>query len=60
MSKLLTALILAAGLATFVYAKVGRRIGYSNPSGVWQLVGITFVLSFIIVFVLFSTLVSLD
>lgn len=60
MGKLLTVFILSAGMATLVYVKLGRRVGYGNSGSVWQLVGITFALAFVIFFVLFSTLVSLD
>ena len=60
MGNFLLALMLAAGASAFVYAKMGRRIGYGNGTAVWQLVGITFVMVFLIVFILLKTLVSLD
>lgn len=60
MGPLLTALIFGAGAATFVYSKSGRRIGYGNGRSVWTLVGVTFVLVFIAVLVLLSTLVHLN
>jgi hypothetical protein len=60
MSNFLVSLFLAAGSAAFVYSKMGRRIGYSNAGSVWRLVGITFVLTFAMAFILLKTLVSLD
>ena len=60
MGNFLTALIIAAGAAAFVYSRMGRRIGYGNMGAVWRLVGITFVMVFAIAFILFKTLVSLD
>ncbi|MDB5168767.1 MAG: hypothetical protein JWO41_123 [Candidatus Saccharibacteria bacterium] len=39
-------LFLAAGVAAFVYSKMGRRIGYGNSVDVWKLVAISFVLGF--------------
>lgn len=60
MSSALIALFLAAGVAAFVYSKGGRRVGYGNAKNVWTLVGITFVLAFLIVFILLKTLVTLN
>ena len=51
---------MAAGVAAFVYAKMGRRVGYGNAANVWTLVAIVFVLVFAAMFVLLSTLISLD
>ena len=35
MGSVLVAFILAAGAATFIYSKMGQRIGYSNTQQVW-------------------------
>lgn len=48
MNKVLIPIILAAGAATFVYLKMGRRIGYSNNSTVWKVTIVTFVISFLV------------
>jgi hypothetical protein len=60
MGTFLTALILAAGAATFVYIQMGKRIGYGNPAGVWKLTGLTFVGALIIFYLLFTTFISLN
>ena len=60
MSNALLSLFLAAGIAGLVYSKMGRRVGYGNAGNVWTLVALSFAMSFIIVFVLLKTLVSLD
>lgn len=60
MGDVLTSLFIAAGLAGVAYAKLGRRVGYGNQQSVWMLVGATFAFSFLVVFILLNTLVSLD
>lgn len=60
MGNALLSLMLAAGIAGFVYSRLGRRIGYGNSGNVWKMVGLSFVLSFLIIFILLKTLVSLD
>lgn len=60
MSKALLSLMLAAGIAALAYSKLGKRVGYGNASNVWTLVAVSFVLTFLIVFVLLSTLVDLN
>ena len=52
MSAFLISFILASGAGAFAYSKLGKRVGYGNSAGVWQLVGILFVITFIIVFIL--------
>lgn len=59
MSNALIALFISAGVAAFVYAKLGRQVGYGNSQNVWALVAVSFVLSFVAVFVLLKTLISL-
>ena len=51
--------MLAAGIATLVYTKMGRRMGYGNSGSVWTLVGMSFVISFLIVFIMLKTLIDL-
>ena len=60
MGNAFISLFMAAGVAAFVYAKMGRRVGYGNTANVWTLVAIVFVLVFAAMFVLLSTLISLD
>ena len=43
--KFLFALFFGAGVAGFVYTKMGRRLGYQNQGNVWTVVGVCFVLS---------------
>ena len=56
----LVALFLAAGVAGFVYSKMGRRVGYGNSQNVWTLVAVTFVLVFIATFVLLKFTLNLN
>jgi hypothetical protein len=37
-----------AGVAAWVYSKMGRRVGYGNAKNVWTLVGVVFVLTTIV------------
>ena len=59
MSSGLLAFFIAAAAAAFAYAKLGKRVGYGNAKNAWTLVAITFVLTFLIVFILLKTLVTL-
>jgi len=59
MNNFLIALMLAAGIATLVYTKMGRRMGYGNSGSVWTLVGMSFAISFLIVFIMLKTLIDL-
>jgi hypothetical protein len=34
-----------AGVAAWVYSKMGRRVGYGNTKNVWTMVGVVFVLT---------------
>lgn len=47
-------LILAAGMATFAYSKLGRRTGYGNTQNILILVGVTFVITFLVAYTLFK------
>jgi hypothetical protein len=60
MGNALTALFIAAGVAAFVYSRMGRRIGYGNAGNVWKLVAISFVMTYLMVFILLKTLVTLN
>ena len=42
--KLLYALFFGAGIATFAYTKLGKRVGYGNQQYVWTIVGVVFLL----------------
>jgi hypothetical protein len=41
---LLYSCFFGAGVATFAYSKLGRRVGYGNSANVWTIVGVVFVL----------------
>lgn len=60
MSNVLIALFVAAGVSAFVYAKMGKRVGYGNGKNVWTLVSISFVLSFVVMIIFLKTLVTLN
>ena len=49
MSKNLIALIFAAGLGALTYSQLGKRIGYSDTKRVWTIIGIVFVLAYIVI-----------
>lgn len=51
---LLYSLFFGAGVAGFVYTKMGRRVGYSNTQNVAVVVGVVFVLTTIVFFTIFS------
>lgn len=40
-----------AGVASFVYTRMGRRVGYGNSQNVWLIVGVAFVLTTIFFYV---------
>ena len=48
MSDVLLSLMMAAGIAAFVYTKMGPRLGYGNAKNVWVVVGICFGLVFLV------------
>lgn len=45
---LLYSLFFAAGVAGFVFSKFSRRTGYGNEKSIMSVVGITFVISFVV------------
>ena len=42
-----------AGVATFAYTQLGKRVGYGNSQNVWTIVGVVFVLTSIIFYTVF-------
>lgn len=52
MGNLLISLILAAGVAGFVYSKMGRRIGYGNEAMVWKMTLGALVVAFFVIYTL--------
>jgi len=49
---LLYSVFFGAGVATFTYVKMGKRLGYGNPQNVWTVVAISFVIATIVFFTL--------
>ena len=45
---LLYSVFFGAGVAAFIYTKMGKRLGYGNSANVWTVVGITFVMTTIV------------
>lgn len=56
--NLLYAVFFGAGVAGFVYSRMGRRLGYGNPQGVWLVVGVTFVLVTIVFYTILALALS--
>lgn len=48
MSDITYSFFFAAGVATFVYVKFGRKLGYSGGNAVWILTGAVFVVMFLV------------
>ena len=48
MSDVTYSFFFAAGVATFVYVKFGRHIGYSNGRSIWIMVGAVFLVMFFV------------
>lgn len=57
--NLLYAIFFGAGVASFAYSRMGRRIGYGNSQNIWTMVGVIFVLSTIVFFTILTTFVSI-
>lgn len=53
--NLLLSLFFGAGVAAWVYSKMGRRLGYGNSQNVWTLVGVVFVISTIFFYLILIT-----
>ena len=56
---LLYSIFFGAGVAAFIYTKMGRRLGYGNAQNVWTVVGVTFVIATIVFFTILSSVKSL-
>jgi len=54
MTKLTISLILAAGVAAFVYSKMGKRIGYTNTKKLWMVIAASFIVAFGIIILTIS------
>jgi len=54
---LLYSLFFGAGVAAFAYTRLGRRAGYGNTQNVATVVGVVFILTTIVFFTIFVTLV---
>lgn len=52
---LLFAIFFGAGVATFAYTTLGRRVGYGNSNYVWTIVGVVFVVTTIVFYTAFLT-----
>lgn len=52
----LLSMMIAGGVATFAYSKMGQRLGYTNTQDVVIVVGVVFVLSTIMAFTLLSAI----
>lgn len=52
MSNWIVALMLAAGVAGWVYSKMSRRLGYGNTQSLWIVVAAAFVAVFLFVWTL--------
>ena len=50
----LYSLFFGAGVAAFVYSKMGRRVGYGNTQNVTTIVLITFVLTTIVFYTIMA------
>jgi low affinity Fe/Cu permease len=50
MSNAMLSLFVAAGVATFAYTKLGRRVGYGNTKQVWIIVAVTFIFTYAFLF----------
>lgn len=60
MSDTLVALFIGAGIATFVYTKIGRRLGVENGAKIWLITGISFVFVFIFTLTLLKYVLHID
>ena len=49
MSKNIIALIFAAGFGALAYTQLGKRIGHTDTKKVWTVVGLIFVLAYIVI-----------
>jgi hypothetical protein len=52
----LYALFFGAGVAAFTYSRFGRRVGYGNTQNVVTIIALVFVITTVVFFTVFSTL----
>ena len=50
MSDLIISIILAAGVGTFVYTKMGKRLGFGNLKKLWIAVVVSSIAAFIVIY----------
>jgi hypothetical protein len=51
---MLYTIFFGAGVAAFIYTKMGRRLGYENAQNVWTVVGVSFVIGAVVFYTLFK------
>jgi hypothetical protein len=56
----LVSLMFGAGVAAFIWAKVGRRTGNADPKTVWLTAGLAGGAAFIFFFTLFKFVIQVD
>jgi beta-lactamase regulating signal transducer with metallopeptidase domain len=54
----LYSIFFGAGVAGFVYSKMGRRVGYGNATNVWLVVGISFIIAAIFFYTLMAVILN--
>jgi hypothetical protein len=60
MNSVLASIMFGAGVATFVWAKVGRRTGNADPKTVWLTAGLAGGAAFIFFFTFFKFVLQVD
>jgi hypothetical protein len=60
MSDFLISLFIAAGVAAFVYSRMGPRLGYGNTKTLWILVSISFVFVFLFLITLLKYVLNIS
>jgi len=56
--NLLYSIFFGAGVASFAYTRLGRRVGYGNQQNVWLIVGTVFVLATIFFYTIIKFLLG--
>ena len=54
----LFSIFFGAGVAAWVYSKLGRRIGYGNTQHIWVTVGVVFLLATAVFYSVFALLLT--
>jgi hypothetical protein len=52
--KFLVAVCFGAGVAAFIYSKMGRRVGYGNTKNIWTLIGVIFVIATLVFYTILA------